>query len=360
MAAVAVYGSVAIEGARHDLVRGLDANFGQFLGTADLWVTTGGDDLTTNAFAAGTVPERLVRRPEIADVRLYQGSLLDDGNRRLWIIARSARDRHDDPAEPARERRSRHGLGEDPPRADGPPSRTSLRRAAACTSATPSRCRRPPARTACALPRSPRTSAGRRVRVILNATDYRREWQTNDPSALQIDLAPGVSPRPANAPSNGSSVRRPACTMQTQAERRAQYASLSRQGLTSLSQISIMLLVSAAIAVAAALAATIWQRRPRLAALRIRLRRRPALARAADRGRDRAEHRLRDRRRARAVRTRPGEPLPRGDHRLPGTFLDRRGLARAHLLTRRRDRARDHLLPGWAAATVPARTSFQE
>jgi putative ABC transport system permease protein len=57
--------------------------------------------------------------------------------------------------------------------------------------------------------------------------------------------------------------------VQTLAERRAQYAALSRQGLVSLSQISALLLIAAALAVASALSAAIWQRRPRLAALKI-------------------------------------------------------------------------------------------
>src|SRR5690606_19621797 len=60
-----------------------------------------------------------------------------------------------------------------------------------------------------------------------------------------------------------------ALSVQTRAERKAQYASLSRQGLTSLTQISTLLLLGAALAVAAALTAAIWQRRPRLAALKV-------------------------------------------------------------------------------------------
>jgi len=268
VAAVAVYGSVAIEGAHHDLVRGLDANFGQFLGTADLWVTTGGDDLTTNAFAAGTLPSALVRRPEIRDVRLYQGGLLDDGNRRLWIIARSPNDPRLIPS-------SQLVSG------NLATATAQIRRGGwAAVSDVFARSRGLHVGDRFALPTP---SGDYRMRVaaittnlgwppggiILNTRDYRRAWETNDPSALQIDLASGVTPAAGKraveqvlGPDTGLRV-------QTLAERRAQYASLSRQGLTSLSQISILLLVAAAIAVAAALGATIWQRRPRLAALRI-------------------------------------------------------------------------------------------
>ncbi len=92
IAALAVYGSVAIGGARTDLIHGLDASFNQYLGTAQLWVTTGGNDLTTNAFVAGGAIEAIERSAGVASVRVYQGGYLDVGRRRLWIIARPSTD----------------------------------------------------------------------------------------------------------------------------------------------------------------------------------------------------------------------------------------------------------------------------
>lgn len=268
VAAVAVYGSVAIEGAHHDLVRGLDANFGQFLGTADLWVTTGGNDLTTNAFAAGRLPQRLSRQPAVAGVRVYQGSLLDDGDRRLWIIARSPEDPRPIPP-------SQLISGD----LDGAAAR--IRRGGwAAVSDVVARSRGLSVGGVLTLPTP---SGWYRLRVaaittnlgwppggvILSTRDYRRAWLTNDPSALQIDLAPGVTPLAGKRAVERVLGPQTGLVVQTLAERRVQYASLSRQGLTSLSQISTLLLVASAIAVAAALGAAIWQRRPRLAALRI-------------------------------------------------------------------------------------------
>jgi putative ABC transport system permease protein len=92
IAALAVYGSVAIGGARTDLIHGLDASFNEYLGNAQLWVTTGGNDLTTNAFAAGGATEAVEHAAGVASVRVYQGGYLDVGRRRLWIIARPAAD----------------------------------------------------------------------------------------------------------------------------------------------------------------------------------------------------------------------------------------------------------------------------
>ncbi len=266
--AIAVFGSVAIEGAHHDLVRGLDANFGEYLSTADLWITTGGDDLTTNSFGAGSLPARIARSPDVAAVRKYQGGLLDAGDRRLWIIARSRDD----------------GLVIPPSQlvhGDLATATQKIRRGGwAAVSDVFARSRDLAVGDRFTLP-TPAGHLGLRVAavttnlgwppggVILNSGDYRRAWMTSDPSALQVDLAAGVSPaagrhRVEQLLGLGSGLR-----VQTQAERRAQYAALSRQGLTSLSQISALLLAAAAIAIASALGATIWQRRPRLAALKI-------------------------------------------------------------------------------------------
>jgi putative ABC transport system permease protein len=57
--------------------------------------------------------------------------------------------------------------------------------------------------------------------------------------------------------------------VQTLEERKRQYDENASQGLTALSEISSLLLIAAALAVAAALSASIWQRRPRLASLKI-------------------------------------------------------------------------------------------
>jgi putative ABC transport system permease protein len=105
--------------------------------------------------------------------------------------------------------------------------------------------------------------------IILNDREYSNAWETSDPTALEVDLMPGVPPRrgkqileQALGPASGLRV-------QTRRERSAQYFELGRQGLTRLTQISTLLLIAAALAVACALAATIWQRRPRLASLKI-------------------------------------------------------------------------------------------
>jgi putative ABC transport system permease protein len=266
--ALAVYGSVAVEGAHHDLVRGLDRTFGQFLSTADLWITTGGDDLTTNSFQAAGLRRRIARVPGVARVRAYQGGLLDADGRRLWIIARSSADRSPFPPSQLREgdlaeATARLRAGGWAAVSDAFARRQGLDvgdRFALPTPAGVTRLRVAAVTTNLGWPPGA---------VVLNARDYRRGWRTTDPSALEVDLGRGASPAAvaraverALGPASGLRV-------QTLTERRAQYAALARQGLTSLTQISTLLLIAAALAVAAALGAAVWQRRTRLAALKL-------------------------------------------------------------------------------------------
>jgi putative ABC transport system permease protein len=60
-----------------------------------------------------------------------------------------------------------------------------------------------------------------------------------------------------------------ALTVQTSVERAAQADALARQGLSRMSQITLLLMIAAALAMAAAIGAGIWQRRASLASLRI-------------------------------------------------------------------------------------------
>jgi putative ABC transport system permease protein len=57
--------------------------------------------------------------------------------------------------------------------------------------------------------------------------------------------------------------------VQTSAGRAAQADALAREGLSRLTQIALLLMVAAALAMAAAMGASIWQRRASLASLRL-------------------------------------------------------------------------------------------
>ncbi len=194
IAALAVYGSVAIGGARNDLLRGLDANFAEYLQTADIWVTTGGNDLTTNAFSPRGLPAALSRLPGVASVRTYQGGFLDVGGRRLWLIARPGADA---PLVAASQI-----VAGDAARADAllassgwatVPSAFASEHHLAVGSrfSLPAPSGPLPLRVA-AITTNLGWAPGA---VVLNAADYARHWQTGDPSALEIRVRPGAGAR---------------------------------------------------------------------------------------------------------------------------------------------------------------------
>jgi putative ABC transport system permease protein len=360
IAALAVYGSVAIGGARTDLLRGLDGNFAEYLHTAQVWVTTGGNDLTTNAFDAEAATGALARAPGIASVRIYQGGFLDVGPRRMWIIGRP---REDDSPIPVSQlldgadaravallRRSgwatiSNGFAEE----------RHLHVGGSFTLPTPTG---PAPFAVAAITTNLGWSPGA---VIVNSADYSHYWRTSRPTALEVNLRPGVSEaagRRAVADAIGS---RPGLGIQTFRERQRQYAADSRQGLYALSEIRVLLLIAAALAVASALSAAIWQRRARLASLKIQgygtaqLWRAVLLESAIVLGVGCAlgasigiyGHALA----SRWLRLRTGFPAPFALD-MGGVLMTLAVLAAIALAV--------VALPGLAAARAPARTSFQE
>jgi putative ABC transport system permease protein len=267
VAALAVYGMVAIQGARHDLIHGLDAAVVQYLDTADIWVTTDNNFLTINSFQDNGAQANIARSPDVASAREYQGELLDVGTRRLWIRARPATDDpliqasqlvHGNLARATMEIRQggwaaiSNGFAEEHHIAIGgtftlpTPSGTATLRVAAIT-----------------------TNVGWPPGAItLNDSDYQHYWQSTNPTALEITLKPGITPQAGKRAVEQALRHRPGLLVQTLHEREARFEASARQGITSLNQISTLLLIATSLAIAAALSAAIWQRRARLASLK--------------------------------------------------------------------------------------------
>jgi putative ABC transport system permease protein len=266
VAGLAIYGSVAVQGAQHDLVNGLDGAIVQYLDSADVWVTTTGDNfLTVDRFKDAGAAEAIAHAPEIASVRIYQGALLDVGARRLWIRARPAGDRRMIQASQL----LHGGLGEATGLirqggwaavSNGFASERRLTVGSAFTLPTPAGAM--PLRVA-AITTNTGWPPGS---ITMNADDFRRWWQTSDPTALEVNLRPGVGAavgRRAVAHALGA---RPGLLVQSLRERQAQYEQSARQGVKSLSEISTLVLIAAALAIACALGATISARKADLAA----------------------------------------------------------------------------------------------
>ncbi|MGH2879975.1 MAG: ABC transporter permease [Solirubrobacteraceae bacterium] len=360
IAALAVYGSVTIEGARGDLITGLDSAVTEYLDSADVWVTTSNNFLTIDRFRAHRLIAAISKQRDVSSVRVYQGGLLDVGTRRLWIRARPPSDRRMIQASQLLEgnldqatRRLRdqgwivisNGLAKERhlhvggqlvlPTPSGP---ASLRVAGITTNVG-------------WVPGA----------ITMNTRDYSHYWQTTDPTALEINLKHGVTPAAGKRAVGQALGYRPGLLVQTSAQRAAIFKATARQGLSSLSQISTLLLISAAVAVALALSAAIWQRRGRLASLKAQGFDSKQLWRAlllesamvlslgciagtivGVYGHVLARHWL--------VMT-AGYPAPFSIG-LPRILLMLAGVSGIALLV--------FSLPGWIAARVPARLSFQE
>jgi putative ABC transport system permease protein len=265
---LAVYGGVAIGGARNDLLGGIKEATDQYFATAPVWITSGKDVFNTNNFDGAAAAARVDRTPGVASVRIYQGGLLDVGARRMWVRARP-------PGDGAMFESSQLKSG-------GYETATSRLRAGgwAAVSSDFAEERRLKVGSPVTLP-TPTGPARLQVAAILtnsgwpagtitlSAADYRRWWGTTEAAAVEATLKPGVSPAQGARAARAALAAYPGLLVRTAGERAAQSLSSARQGLRTLGEISTLLLIAAALAVASALSATIWQRRSRLAALKI-------------------------------------------------------------------------------------------
>ncbi len=266
--AIALFGSVAAEGAHRDLLNGLYGSYAQYVSTASLWVTNRGDVLATNSFPRGELSARIAHLHDVVAVRSYQGGFLDIGGRRVWVIARSPKVHQmlsasqivQGSAAFATSRLRAGGwiaISQQIAQAD------RLKLGQVLTLPTPTG---PVGYRIAATTTNLGWSAGA---IILNDTDYRRAWATSDPTALEIDIASTSSPTVVQRAVRSAIGGYGGLEVQTSTERAAQADAVAREGLSRLNQISLLLIVAAALAMAAAMGASIWQRRRSLASLRM-------------------------------------------------------------------------------------------
>jgi putative ABC transport system permease protein len=266
--AIAVYGTVAANGAHGDLLKGLYRDYSQYVASADVWVANPHDYLATSTFRAGALPGKVAAVPGVAAVREYQGAFMDAFGRRVWLIARPSDSRSLIPAgqivtgdrrlaeqrlrsggwvsvsaQIARQQHVRVGGRFTLPSATGP---VAFRVAATTTN----------------LGWAPGA-------VILNRADYRRAWRVSDPTALEVELRTGASAQATIAAVRRTLGAGSALEVQSSSARASEADGLAREGLDRLTQIALLLTVAAILAMTAAIGASIWQRRASLASLRI-------------------------------------------------------------------------------------------
>lgn len=265
--ALAIYGSVAIGATRHDLSAGLESAVSEYLGTADVWVSQSDNFLTIEPFPPAGPSAAITRLPEVSSVRVYQGSLLDAGSRRLWIRARPPQDSKILQASQivSGDLRNASALIRGSGWAavsNGFAAERGLHVGSAFTLATPGGMAR--LRVA-AITTNTGWAPGA---ITISTADYRRWWGTQMASALEVNLAPGVRDAAGKRAIQRALGPRSGLMVQTHAQRERVFDATAREGLRSLGDISTLLLLAAAFSVASALGAAIWQRRERLATLK--------------------------------------------------------------------------------------------
>jgi putative ABC transport system permease protein len=266
--AVALFGSVALGGSRDDLLRGIHSFASSYVADAPIWVSNPGDNQAVQEFSPDRDVAAIARVPGVARVRSFQGTFLALGDRRVWVIARP-------PGGAA------HVLATQV--VDGSPAKANARLAeggwvvvsqqiaserhahlgGALTLPTPS------GEHAFKLAATTTNLAWPPGVIFMSTADYARLWGTSSPTALGVELSPGASVPTVHAaiaralgPDSGLEVV-------SASVRAAKIDTLAGEGLGQLGEISTMLLIAAILAMAAALASSIWQRRASLAGLRL-------------------------------------------------------------------------------------------
>lgn len=268
VAALAIYGVIAVGGARHDLLRGLDNAIVEEWGSAPVWVTPDGNIFDADGFRIQTRPNRFSQAGEtISSVHVHQGGFLDLGTHRVWIRAV--------PANNSTMVLSSQLLGGNLVKAtarmrqngwatvsSGLAKERDLRIGSRLSLPTPSGVA--PLRVA-AITTNTGWPSGT---ISVNTQDYSRYWLSTTPTAISLSLKPGVTAAAGRDVVKGLLKDQPSLRVQTSQERIAEVEDAVRQGLRTLSEISTLLLVVAALALATALSTAIYQRRSRLASLK--------------------------------------------------------------------------------------------
>jgi putative ABC transport system permease protein len=266
--AIAVFGSVAIQGAHANLQRGLDRLFHEVTTVSDVWVAPPGpQNLLATAPFSGDVQTRLARLPGVQTVGLYRATFMNYRDRRAWVLAppRTV----SNPIPPNQLVAGNLALARTRLRAGGwavVSQAIAAEHHLAIGELFTLPASRPITLRVAALITNLGWPPGA---IILNPADYVRAWDSPDPSAYSIRLRPGATPQQGSREVQRALGTRSALVVQTARQRQALQETASRQGLSRLTQIATLVLVATVLAMSIAMGTMIWQRRPRLARMKV-------------------------------------------------------------------------------------------
>jgi putative ABC transport system permease protein len=266
--AIAIFGTVALGGARGDLLRGLHEFAQADVADGQVWVLNPGYTPETTSFPAGDYATSIAKVPVVAGIRTFQSEFMDLPTRRVVILGRP-------PSTGAALLRSQLISGNVAATlrhlTAGGWVAVSAQLASEQHVSLGQTLRLPtPTGTAYLKLAATTTNYGwPGGAILMNSTDYSRYWATQAPSALVISLKRGTNlavARSSIATALGPRSGLEAITAQTWVTR---FDTLAQEGLSRLGEISDLLVIAAILAMASALGSNIWQQRMSMASLRL-------------------------------------------------------------------------------------------
>jgi putative ABC transport system permease protein len=268
--AVALFGSVALGGARANLLSGIHGFAHAYARDAPVWVGEPEDNQATGRLVGDGGQRAIARLSAVASVKAFGGAFLTVGKRRVWVIAR--------PPGGARNVLVSQAVGgagaaaeADRRLAEGGwvaisqqiASERHVRIGGVLSLPTPTG---PRAYRIAALTSNLAWSPGV---VFMGTRDFSVAFASTAPSALAVTPRAGVAVSEVIAEIHGVLGAGSGLEVASAARREAKIDALTGEGLGQLGVISTLLVIAAVLALAAALTSSIHQRRGALASLRL-------------------------------------------------------------------------------------------
>jgi putative ABC transport system permease protein len=266
--AVALFGSVALGGSRDDLLRGIHSFSSSYVADADVWVSNPGDNQAVEALSPHGYSPAIARVPGVAGVRAFQGGFMQLGDRRVWVIARPPGGSR----EVLRTQIVSGVLGQtNTDLARGGWIAVSAQIAAEYHTGLGGRLtlQTPTGAHHFRIAATTTNLAWPPGVIFIGTADYRRYWQSSAPTTLAVNLLSGAGPAATRLAIQRALGAGSGLEVSLAAARAERIDALAGEGLGQLGEIATLLLAAAVAAMAAALASSIWQRRPTLAGLRL-------------------------------------------------------------------------------------------
>jgi putative ABC transport system permease protein len=265
--AVAVFGSTTIEGSRANLQGGFNRLVNQLSAAAGVWVVPRGEaDLLMTTPFSGVPVSTFASLPGVSALGAYRAAFLEYSGRRVWVLAPPPTTASPLPssqltvgqlgAATARLRAGGWAVLSQPLA-----HQADLHIGQSFTLPTP----RPVTLRVAALSTNLGWPPGA---IVLNGEDFAHAWESTDPTAYGVVLAPGASPEATRRALQRD--LRPATGLIAETAREREHVQLaaSRRALSRLTQIAQLVLVAGLLAAATSMSAMIWQRRRRFARMK--------------------------------------------------------------------------------------------